>query len=267
MTNDLPIQTIETTNYQFGYLEHRMDNSSHPPIVMVHGYPGRPQDFRFLFPHLPDFHCIALAMPNLDISITKTNVSTTTIRERESAILEFLDAMNIEECILMGHSMGGPLMISTTRHHPDRVKGLIIISSVGAQQYRVFRNSKPHWGYQLVRFPIIKTIFTPFMVWMFGKLGFPKGISASAMIHVLHCAHDFSFEENKGNLAAIQQPVLNIWSDNDPYVERELFEEIDGLLTNGENLIVSGGGHNPQRSEAEMVAQVLQSWILRHLTM
>ena len=162
--------------------------------------------------------------------------------------------------------MGGPLMISTTRHHPDRVKGLIIISSVGAQQYRVFRNSKPHWGYQLVRFPILRSLFTPFMVWMFRKLGFPKGISANAMIHVLHCAHDFSFEENKDNLAAIQQPVLNIWSDNDPYVERELFEEIDGLLTNGENLIVSGGGHNPQRVEAEMVAQVVRSWIVRHLT-
>ena len=267
MTTDLPIQTIETANYQFGYLEQHADNSSHPPIVMVHGYPGRPQDFRFLFPHLADFHCIALAMPNLDISITKTDISTTTIRDRERAIVEFLDAMDIDECILMGHSMGGPLMISTTRHHPDRVKALIIISSVGAQQYRVFRNSKPHLGYQLVRFPIVRSIFIPFMVWMFRKLGFPKGISADAMVYVLHCAHDFSFEENKCNLTEIQQPVLNVWSDNDPYVERELFEEIDDLLINGENLIISGGGHNPQRSKAEIVGQVVHSWIVRKLIM
>lgn len=266
MTTVLPIQTIETLNYQFGYLEQCSVDSSHPPIIMVHGYPGRPQDFRFLFPHLPDFHCIALAMPNLDISITKTDVSTTTIRDREAAIIEFLDAMDIDECILMGHSMGGPLMISTTRHNPARVKGLIIISSVGAQQYRVFRNSKPHWGYQLVRFPILRTLFTPFMVWMFRKLGFPKGISANAMIHVLHCAHDFSFEENQRNLMAISEPILNIWSDDDPYVERELFEEIDAIISNGEHLIVSGGGHNPQRSEAEKVAQVVRSWVNRQVT-
>lgn len=261
MDEDYTIQTIDTPNYRFGYLEHCVDESPYPPVVMVHGYPGRPQDFRFLFPYFDDLHCISLAMPNLDISITKTNISTTTIRDREAAIVEFLDAMNIYECILMGHSMGGPLMISVTTHHPNRVQALIIISSVGAKQYRVFRNSKPHWGYQLVRFPILKVLFTPFMVWMFRKLGFPKGISAQAMTHVLHCAHDFSFQENEHNLRSVQQPVLNIWSQDDPYVEPELFIEIDNLLTNGQSLVVTEGGHNPQRTHAQLVAQTVQQWI------
>ena len=70
MTTDLPIQTIETANYQFGYLEQHADNSSHPPIVMVHGYPGRPQDFRFLFPHLADFHCIVYLKHHMTLNPT-----------------------------------------------------------------------------------------------------------------------------------------------------------------------------------------------------
>ena len=87
---------------------------------MVHGYPGRPHDFRFLFPHMKNFRCIALAMPNLDISTTKTDVPITTIVDRENAIIEFLNAMNISECILMGHSMGGPMVLSATCNHPEK---------------------------------------------------------------------------------------------------------------------------------------------------
>ena len=45
------IQYIDTENFRFGYLESPSVDSPHPPLVMVHGYPGRPQDFRFLFPH------------------------------------------------------------------------------------------------------------------------------------------------------------------------------------------------------------------------
>lgn len=255
------LHTIETTNYTFGYLEHPSADSVLPPVVMVHGYPGRPQDFRFLFEHLDGIRCIALAMPNLDISTTNTSISTTTIRDREGAIVEFLDAMNIHTCILMGHSMGGPMVTSVTKHHPDRIKGLVLISSVGAQQYRVFRNSKPHWGYQLVRFPILRWIFTPFMVYVFRKIGFPKGISPAAMTHVLHCAHDFSFTENKANLQSLSQPVLNIWSADDPYVEPELFEEIDHLLQHGTVLSFDEGGHNPQRTHADTVASHVSTWI------
>lgn len=258
------IEYIETENFRFGYWESPCVDSPNPPIVMVHGYPGRPHDFRFLFPHLPDFRCIAVAMPNLDISTTKTDVSITTIVDRERAIVEFLDAMNITECILMGHSMGGPMVLSTTCNHPNRVKALIIISSVGAQQYRVFRTSKPRWGYKLITFPLIGRMFKPFMVWMFRKLGFPKGISADAMEYVLHCATDFSFNENKQNLKRCTQPVLNVSSQDDPYVEPELFEEIEALVPNCERLSFEKGGHNPQRTHAETVSKNVRQWWLRH---
>jgi len=255
-----PVQFIETNNFRFGYWESPSANSPHPPIIMVHGYPGRPHDFRFLFPHLTEFRCLALAMPNLDISTTKTNISTTSIVDRETAIVEFMDSMNIEECILMGHSMGGPMVLSATCNHPNRIKGLVIISSVGAQPYRVFRTSKPRRGYKLITTPIIGAIFKPFMVWVFRKLGFPKGISADAMTYVLHCATDFSFRENKANLERCTHPVLNISSQDDPYVEPELFEEIEELVPNCTRLSFERGGHNPQRTHAETVAHTFQQW-------
>ena len=96
-----PIEYIETENFRFGYWESPSVDSQNPPIVMVHGYPGRPQDFRFLFPYMKDFRCLALAMPKLDISTTKTDVSITTIVDRENAIMEFFSKKNTMSLVAM----------------------------------------------------------------------------------------------------------------------------------------------------------------------
>ena len=112
--------------------------------------------------------------------------------------------------------------------------------------------------------PLIGWMFKPFMMWVFKKLGFPKGISADAMLYVLHCATDFSFQENKHNLERCPGPVLNISSQDDPYVEPELFEEIEALVPNCEGLSFAKGGHNPQRTHANTVAQRVREWWLRN---
>jgi pimeloyl-ACP methyl ester carboxylesterase len=231
---------------------------------MVHGYPGRPQDFRFLFEHFEDVHCIALAMPNLDISTTKTNIETTSITARRRAIVEFMDHMGIKEAILMGHSMGGPIVSAVTRHYPERILGLALISTVGAQEYRIFRRSKPRWGYRLISLPLIGWLFKPLMTFAFKQLGFPKGISPSALFYVLHCANDFSFRENSQNMEFIKQPVLNIWCSDDPFVEPELYTEVDGLFSTCETLYFEDGGHNPQRTKAEVIAKKFRTWLSRH---
>ena len=48
-----------------------------------------------------------------------------------------------------------------------------------------------------------------------------------------------------------QDQVLNISSQDDPYVEPELFDEIESLIPNCERLSFEKGGHNPQRTHAE----------------
>ena len=44
------------------------DTGAGLPLVFVHGYPGRPQDFRWLIPHLPSFRSVGVALPGLDLT-------------------------------------------------------------------------------------------------------------------------------------------------------------------------------------------------------
>ena len=156
------------------------------------------------------------------------------------------------------------MVTAVTRFHPERIPALVLISTVGAQQYRVFRKSKPRWGYKLIKFPMIGWVFKPLITFVFRKLGFPRGISSQAMFYVLHCASDFSFKENAQNMRSLHQPVLNIWSANDPFVEPELFEEVEDIIPNCTRLSFESGGHNPQRTEAETVAKTFREWLTRN---
>ena len=253
------IFSIKTPNHHFAYME-----TGHPKgkaIVMIHGYPGRPQDFRWLFEYLQNYRILSLAMPNLGLSTLLQPIPCTSIKDRMQALLEFLDAMNIEQCFLVGHSMGGPIILSTGRFHADRIKGLILISSVGAFPYLVFRRSKPHWGHRLLTLPFIGRFFRPFARIVFEKLGFPKGISEDSMAHVLHCASDFSFSENKDNIENIKIPTLCTWSKDDPYIENHLFEDLAERLSNKTILAFDDGGHNPQRKHPQAIAKSIENWI------
>jgi pimeloyl-ACP methyl ester carboxylesterase len=44
-------------------------------------------------------------------------------------LIDTLDALNIQKAILVGHSMGGMLAIRTTVEYPERVKGLVLVST------------------------------------------------------------------------------------------------------------------------------------------
>ena len=192
--------------------------------------------FDFYSPTCQDFRCIALAMPNLDISTTKTDVSITTIVDREKAIMEFLDAMDISECILMGHSMGGPMVLSATCNHPGKNQRTHHYRKCWSARIQGLSISKPRWGYKLMTAPLIGWMFHPFMMWVFKpwaspRVSVPMRCSMSSIV-----LQTFSFSENKTNLLRCSRPVLNISSQDDPYVEPELFEEIEDLVPNCERL-------------------------------
>ena len=241
----LSIQSLETSNYHFQYIE--TGNPSGYTILFIHGYPGRPQDFRWMFPFLPHYRIISIAMPNLDMTTTKTNIPTTSIMDRVYAVLEFTTAKNISNCALVAHSMGGPIALALARHHPSLVSCVTLIASVGAFPYKIFRQSKPRLGYKLISHPYVGTLFKPFVPHFFSILGFPKGISVQAMTHVLHCATDFSFRENKDNIEHIQQPCLHVWTTDDPYIEEELFMDMEKRIQHCTSVSFTNGGHNPQR--------------------
>ncbi len=61
-------------------------------------------------------------------------------------VLDFLDALGIEQTHVVGNSFGGALALSLARHAPGRVSRLVLMGSVGLE-FKLTEGLEATWGY------------------------------------------------------------------------------------------------------------------------
>lgn len=229
-------------------------------LVFLHGYPGRPKDFRWLVSELSSYHVIILALPGLGLTaIPEQEVFS--IPSRAKFVEDFLTTIGVSSCSVIAHSMGGMVGVHLTHTIPTVVHNLILISAVGPMPYRAFRRSKPHWAYVIFHRKNIRFLGDPIMRFIFTLFGFPKGVSTESMHYVIACAAQISFPEHKSNLEHLQQPVLSIWCHDDPLIEPASFTALYACLRNAKQYSFPKGGHNPQKKHATKVAQLIKEFV------
>jgi len=64
-----------------------------------------------------------------------------TIPQLADALVLILDAMRIERAILIGNSMGCPIIAEVCHHYPDRVAGVVLVAPAGGIQNRPLRRA------------------------------------------------------------------------------------------------------------------------------
>ena len=230
------------------------------PVVFVHGYPGRPQDFRWLLPHLPRVRAIGIAMPGLDHTPLSSGPDPS-VGGRARFLSSVLDAMGVERCVMIGHSMGGVLAASVATQQPDRVAGLGLVSSIGMTIHQGFRSFRPGLTRTLVTTPVLSTLARPLIVRGFRAAGFPPGVSWAAMQHTLRCAAAIDFAENRSIFRAVQAPTLVAWTEDDALIEAAVSTELAAEMPDGPRLSWASGGHASVKSRAAELAEGLAAWL------
>ena len=93
------------------------------PFVLVHGYLGGQEMWRFQEDLKDHFELIMPSLPGYGESAFMTAPST--IRENAVKVFELLDHLGIETFYLLGHSMGGMIVQEMAALSPERVERLI----------------------------------------------------------------------------------------------------------------------------------------------
>lgn len=253
MMRSILVQGVETSFEEYG-AKHLQ------PFVFIHGYPGRPQDFRWLVPLLGNYRLIILALPGMDITPLPDR-EMHTVSSRACFVIDFIKQLQLNGCVLIAHSMGSVIAAHIAAENPKLVASMVFISAVGPKPYRAFRRSRPDWGHHLFTKTPLKMIGAPMVRFLFGFFGFPKGVRTEAMFYVLACGAHLSFPMHHQNLCALQQPVLSIWCHDDPLMEPETFHELYQAITHCEEYSFERGGHSPQKKHATKVAQLIANFL------
>ena len=102
------------------------------PLVLVHGYTGSRDDWLEQLPPLSEHGLtIALDLRGHGGSANTGDAADYTFAQLADDVMLALDALSIERCDLLGHSMGGIVAQLVTLEQPDRISSLILMDTLG----------------------------------------------------------------------------------------------------------------------------------------
>lgn len=100
-----------------------------PPVLMIHGMAGQAANFWRLFPDLSrDFRIISIDRPGAGHS-GPPPPGGARLGPQAAAIGALADALNVQDALVLGHSLGGALSLRLALDRPDLVRGLLLVGA------------------------------------------------------------------------------------------------------------------------------------------
>jgi pimeloyl-ACP methyl ester carboxylesterase len=109
---------------------HYLDRGTGPVVVLVHGLGGNLQNFYRVVDKLSaTCRVVAVDRPGSGHSRMLSG-SHPGLRSQAAIVARFLDKLGLHRPVLVGHSLGGALSLALALDHPDRVRALVLISTL-----------------------------------------------------------------------------------------------------------------------------------------
>ena len=235
------------------------DEGTGPVLIAVHGLPGSARDFRWLGAALPaTVRFIRLDLPGFGGTPLAT-APHPGIDARGAFLVAVLQALDIDRCVVIGHSMGGAVALSAAIQAPERVTALALIASIGLRPHHVLRRfAGPPLLARAVDLPLLARPTRVLFRAMLRQLGFtPSQLTDDAVAQTLRCVAALDFAVQIRHAARLKVPALVAWALNDALIERAVSDELAAALPPGPRLVFAAGGHNIQKSQAVELAAAL----------
>lgn len=108
------------------YSLHQGGKPGQPVFILVHGAGGSQQSWTPGLRRLPGTNVLAIDLPGHGRS---PGPALQSIKAYTDRMDEFRAALQLDQIVLVGHSMGGAIALLYALHYPQRVSGLCLIST------------------------------------------------------------------------------------------------------------------------------------------
>lgn len=247
-----------------------------PPVVLVHGFASSLYTWKDVLPILVETHdVVALDLPGFGGSERPPDLS---VEEFPAAVLGLMDVLGFEEAALVGHSMGGGVVVVVAARWPERVSALVLVDSAGF-------NLEPEDQ------PGIMRLLTSPLGGLLGKLpGQRLGVEATlsqvfhddGMLTEERVAEYLDGMTRPGSLDAlrslgrslvgkhtlvqdalpeIQAPTLVVWGREDGWVPVGDADRFVAAIPNARKAILDSCGHMPQEEKPAELGDLLRQFL------
>lgn len=205
------------------------------PVVLLHGWGLAHHTYKDVIASVASQGCrvIAPALPGFGGThdVPKSEFSMAGYGRWVADLLEALDIA--ESAVVVGHSFGGGVAIRLAHDHPERVRSIVLVNSVGGSAWRqgeVVRSiaERPLWDWGL-HFPgdvwpvrqatrVLPVIVEDFLPNLFRN---PR-----AIVRVANLARRADLRSEVEDLRKSGMPITILWASRDGVIPRESFEAL-----------------------------------------
>lgn len=265
-----------------------------PCVVLIHGFMDHGLSFTEVAEHLAGYRVIAPDVRGHGHSGWVGRGGYYHFYDYFDDMRRLLDDLEVEECGVLGHSMGGSIATGLAALEPARVRRLVLLegmgppsSDLGASVSRIYRWSETlrrpgivhdvagrrrarpvmasleEAGERLVRFnPRLTPARARALAKTFTEPSDPGGGFVWRMdpLHKTPAAKPFIWTEAVALWRAIEAPVLSLAGAESPWVPDQLDARHAELRT-VTRAQVPGAGHNIHHDRPELVAAAVDAWM------
>jgi pimeloyl-ACP methyl ester carboxylesterase len=128
-----PTRTIDVKGVAVAYVDEGAATEQ-PPLIFVHGLSSYLGYWEHQLPHFArDRRVLALDLPGYGAS-GRPDAPYTPVWYSE-LIVDWMDQLQIDKAILIGHSMGGQISMTVALNHPERVERLVLAAPAGIERF------------------------------------------------------------------------------------------------------------------------------------
>lgn len=245
-----------------------------PPAVLLHGQPGTGADWQWVTPLLSGR--LKVIVPDRP-GYGRTGGPATGFAGNAAAVVSLLDRLDIGSAVLAGHSWAGGVVLATAVAYPERVSGLVLVSSVGPGE-------KIGWHDRLLAAPVVGEAIAATTIGGLGLLLGSRrvqsmagrrlaGRTSDALSALTRMTRDRStvwrsfvveqrallddLEDLGHGLAGIEAPAVIVHGEGDRLVRPEVAAKLTGAIPGATLRLLPRAGHLLPHDRAQEVAAAI----------
>ena len=245
-----------------GYEMHYLEHGSGPPVVFVHGSGPGVNAYSNFFPNYrviaaAGYRCLMPDMIGFGWSSKPDDIDYT-LELFVPTLVEFLDLLNIERCVLVGNSLGGAISMKLAIEHPQRVEKLIVMGPGGIEARETY-----------FKMPGIQKMVSQFVGSGFDRAGLrrllellaydPRTITDELLeqrYNILQTQPKavlarMSITDLTPELGKLRGPLLGFWGIEDQFCPASGYEKILRAVPDSRFIMYSRCGHWAMIERAE----------------
>lgn len=261
------------------------------PIIFIHGTAAWSGLWRETMAPLAEagYRCIAIDIPPFGFSERPATPSYGNA-DQAKRIIALMNALNIENTILLGHSFGGGATVETALMIPERIDALILLDVGGLNLnlqpaptentpsvLEIFLNTR------VVRNPVISATGTNplFTKTLITSMLHDPADATDEKIKILQqplvlqdatntlgdwlnyvlLVQEQSLTTDPANYKTLRMPTLIVWGDSDTVIPIKEGEYLNSIIPDSELVVMQGVNHIPHLEDLDTLIEIVLGFL------